>query len=100
MKSLRADEDHAEDLEDYLAKQKGLRHLRIRRRADTLTLQSGPTDDPCPHARFRRVSVHLWVLEMPNHTGRWEPTPYRDTLENLAKTLVKSFPWAVAPVEG
>lgn len=77
----------------------GLEHLRVRRRGDRLTIESGPEEDPIPHARMGRVSAHLWILEMPTHTGRFEATPYRDLMDTLWNLLVTSFPWALAPLD-
>ena len=41
--------------EDFLKRQQ-LRHVCAKRRADTLTLLTGPADDPWPRARFRIVT--------------------------------------------
>ena len=95
----RAEEKHAVDARDFLAARRGLRHLRVRRRGDLIILESGPTDDPIPHARLRRSTVHLWTLECATHTGRWERTGFRDSLEPLLELLVSTLPWVVAPVE-
>jgi hypothetical protein len=34
---------------------------------------------------------------MPSHS-RWQPTPFRATLEELVPMLIESFPWALADV--
>jgi hypothetical protein len=72
-------------------------HLRVRRRGDLLTLESGPPENPRRHTRLRRVSVHLWRLEMPAASNRWNLTPFRDQLEVLLDLLVYQFPWTLAP---
>jgi hypothetical protein len=90
---------HADDVRDFLAEREGLSHLRVRQRADLLVLESGPIDDPIPHARLRRVAVHLWTLECAAHTGRWEKTGFRGLLEPLLDTLLSTLPWIVAPRE-
>ena len=95
---LRADEDDADDLLDRLTAQ-GLDHLRVRHRADVLTVESGRKADPIPHLRFRRATVHYWTLECATHTGKWERTGHRDTLERLVKEIVTTMPWTVAPIE-
>jgi hypothetical protein len=77
----------------------GLRHLRVRRRSDLVTVESGPDQDPIRHARFRRDTVHLWVLEIATHTGRWEKTPYRDLLPKLTELVIDAFPWTLSRVE-
>jgi len=96
---LRADEDDAEDLLDHLTAHKGLGHLRVRHRADLLTVESGSKNDPIPHVRFRRATVHYWTLECASHTGRWERTGFRDTLERLVRMIVTTMPWTIAPIE-
>lgn len=78
---------------------RGLKHLRARRRADLVTIESGPDVDAHAHARLRRVAVSLWRLEMATHTGRWEVTPFRGRLAELLDTLVEAFPWTLQPLE-
>lgn len=88
----------AEDLQHTLHRDRGLEHIRVRKHGKLLILESGPSADPWPHARFRRDTVHLWRLEMPAGTpGRWDKTPYRATLDDLVDALVDQFPWTVAP---
>jgi len=78
---------------------RGLRHLRARHRADLVTIESGPAKDPWPRARLRRVGVDLWQLEMATHTGRWQPTPLRGVRKQLLTMLVDQFGWTLAPIE-
>ena len=78
---------------------RGLGHLRARHRADLVTIESGPVKDPWPHARLRRVGVHLWQLEIATHTGRWEPTPLRGLREQLLTMLIDQFGWTLQPIE-
>ena len=92
-----AEEMHADDVRDFLAAHEGLEHLRVRRRADLLVLESGPARDAIPHARLRRVGVHLWTLECATHTGRWEKTGFRGQLEPVLETLVSTIPWVLEP---
>ena len=77
----------------------GFDHLRVRRRGDVLTIESGPVDDACPHARLRRVTVQYWRLEMPNRAGKWDPTPFRGLRADVERLLVASFPWTLEPLE-
>lgn len=99
MKKYHAQEDHADIVRETLATYEGLEHLRVRRRADLVVIESGSQQDPIAHARFRRVAVHLWRLEMATHTGQWQPTPLRDQLERLTETLVQDFAWTLAQIE-
>ena len=45
---------HVISLEGLLSRHE-LKHLRVRRHAVLLVIESGPKDTPVPHARFRRV---------------------------------------------
>lgn len=98
MAKFPADEMDERRLQGLLRERKRLKHLRVRRRGDVLTLESGPTADPHAHARLRKVSQSLWILEMPSHT-RWEPTPFRERMEPLLAILVESFGWTLAPID-
>ena len=93
---FQAHADDADDVRDLLARHKELSHLRVRRRADCLILESGPEDDPVRHARFRRVTVGLWILDAATHDGRWESTLHRALLPKLVETLLNEFPWLVS----
>jgi hypothetical protein len=84
-------------VEAVLALYPDLSHLWVRRRADLLTLESGSPDQPQHHARLRRVTVHLWQLEMPASSNRWSSTPLRDPLKVLVEMLIQQFPWTLAP---
>lgn len=96
MPKLHAEADDADDVRDLFARHKNLSHLRVRRRADCLIVESGPDNDPTRHARFRRVTVGLWILDAATHDGRWESTMHRAPLTQLVDTLVKDFPWLVS----
>lgn len=79
-------------------KEQGLSHLRVRRRADTLTIESGSAKDPIPHARLRRVAVGLWQLDMPA-ARRWQTTPIRAQRDEVVAILFSDFGWTLAPRE-
>ena len=93
-----APDDYRDTVQEHLVA-RALTHLRVRRHADLLIIESGPKKNPCKHARLRRVTKHLWRLEMATHTGQWEPTPYRDQLQRLLDLLTDEFGWTLAPLE-
>lgn len=98
MPKHQASSSDATEVVAYLRK-RGLPHLRARHRGDLVTIESGPAKDPWPHARLKRVGVHLWQLEMATHTCRWEPTPLRGLREQLLSMLVDKFGWTLQPIE-
>jgi hypothetical protein len=98
-RALPAHDDDVADVHDFLVKRKKLKHLRVRRRADLVTIESGPADDPVRHARLRRVTVHFWTLECATHTGRWEKTGLRGPMPAVLEALVSEIPWVLEPIE-
>jgi hypothetical protein len=95
----------ADELQEFslahLLKAKGehLHHLRVRRHGVLLVLESGPDDDPIPHARFRRLGAHIWRLEIPDHTDAWQNTPLRGQIEHLLDLVVTQMPWILMPLD-
>ena len=87
----------ASDLRSYLHAQ-GHTHLKVRRYGELLVIESGPDDDPIKHARLRRATVHLWTLEMATHTGKWQPTGFRGSLDEIKESLVQDFGWVLTPI--
>lgn len=89
-----ADSMSEASVESYIERHPELHYLHVRRRGDLLTIESGPKDDPFPHTRFRRDTVHLWRLEMPTRGGKqWDKVPVRATLGELFDTVVENYPW-------
>lgn len=64
---LAATDDDVRGVETFLRRFPELAHLRVRRPAALLTLESGDPSDPLPHARLRRLATKIWLLEMANH---------------------------------
>jgi hypothetical protein len=91
-------EPHDQIAVEAVLKEKGLGHIRVRRRADALTLESGPDKDPWPHARLRRVGGALWQLYMPTRS-RYQATPFCATRDELLEMLLADFGWVLAPRE-
>jgi hypothetical protein len=98
MPKLLAEDGHLDQLTQTFAAHEGLEHLRVRRRADLLVVESGPSDDAIPHARFRRVAARVWELEMATHTGRWQPSGQRGALAALVDTLINAFVWTLSRI--
>ena len=95
MPGFSAETYQAEQLQKLLH-ERGATHLWVRKRGALLTIFSGSEDDPWPHARLRRDTVHLWVLEMAVSGGRWERTPFRGHMPELVGMLVEQFPWVIS----
>ena len=92
------DEDDEHEVLEFLADRRGLKHLRVRRRAELLTIESCPASDPVRHAPLRRVTVHTWTLECATHTGRWEKTGCRGALLTVLGELTSELALVLAPL--
>jgi len=93
---FRAEQDDADDVREALERHDQLSHLRVRRRANALILESGPSDDPIRHARLRRMTASIWELDAASHKGQWEWTGQRALLLKLVDTLLDEYPWLIA----
>jgi hypothetical protein len=81
--------------EGFLKRRK-LRHVRAKKRADTVTLATGTADDPWPRARFRLLTKQRWALDIADPAGRWEKTPFQGSLQQLLALLADTFGWVLA----
>ena len=97
MPGKQAEPRHATRVESLLH-QRGATHLRARKYGAAVIVESGPLAGPIKHFRLRRDTVHLWNLDMANHRGQWERTPFRALLDELVQTVLDDFPWTIAPV--
>lgn len=84
--------DHVESL----LHERGLLHLRARKHGTAVVVESGPAKDAVKHFRVRRDTVHYWRLDIANHQGRWQRTPFRGLLDDMIMLVPENFPWVVA----
>jgi len=74
----------------------GFEHLRAKKRGAAVIVESGTTDDAIKHIRVRRDTVHLWLVDIADHRGRWQRTPFRGLLDDVLTLVAETFPWVVA----
>lgn len=75
------------------------KHLRCRKRADTIVIESGPSDDAMPRLRLRKLSPKNWSIDASTHHGRWERMPFQGALLEVLPMVAESFPWLLAPTD-
>jgi hypothetical protein len=75
------------------------RHLRCRKRAGTIVIESGPPDDAAPRLRLRKLSPKNWGIDASTHSGRWERMPFQGPLLEVLPMVAESFPWLLAPTD-
>lgn len=95
MAKLTADSFDVSGAKNFLAQHPDLAHIGVRRYGPLLILESGSDGDRHARARLRRVTKQWWTLEMPTHTGRWEPTPFRGQRDELLQALIENFGWTL-----
>lgn len=88
---------HPGHVEDFLH-DRGFKHLRARKRGPAVIVESGPKKGAIKHIRVRRDTVHLWLVDIANHRGKWERTPFRGLLDEVLGLVAETFPWVLSDV--
>lgn len=68
-----------------LLTEQGLAHLAVKKRGNALTVVSGPEDDP--EVRLT-ADGDTWRLDVADHRGRWEATPFEGSLGDLVEAAL------------
>lgn len=82
-----------------LVRRHGLDHLQVRRHGASLVLYTRIGDVNINRARLTAISRTRWRLDMPIHTGRWQPTPYIGSLGETFKVLTGELAPFMMPLE-
>ena len=76
--------------------EKELYHLKVTKRGVNIVVYSddgsGGKENRC---RFTYVKTGLYVLNMANHAGKWETTPFEGGLKELLEIVTEQFPWTL-----
>jgi len=99
MPKQQAEDSHAKAVERLLHA-RHFSHLRARKYGAAIIVESGPQDDAYKHLRLTRDGVHVWFLHIADHRGRWEPTPFRGSLDELVSLVADTLPWTLQDVHG
>jgi hypothetical protein len=97
MPKYQADDHHCRAVE-RLVHARDLAHLRARKYGAKVIVESGPKDDAYKHFRLTRTGAHIWGLDIADHRGRWERTPFRASLDEIVALIADTFPWTLQPV--
>ena len=76
---------------------KGFPHLRVRVHGPHRIIYTEDEDGPWNRARLTFLQGGLYQLSMADHRGRWEPTPFEGTLNDVLTTLVNDFAFMLTP---
>ncbi len=94
MPKYSAEERHPQIVERLLHA-RGFSHLRARKYGAAVIVESGPKDDALKHIRLTRQTAQIWTVDMADHRGRWESTPFRASLDELVAAVADTFPWTL-----
>lgn len=90
---------HQANLADLVQRHGGLDHLEVRRRGASLVLYTRLGDVSINRARLTAVSRTRWRLDMPLHSGRWQPTPYVGSLTQIFGVLTGELAPLMGPLD-
>lgn len=76
---------------------RGLAHLRAKKHADSLLVQSGDPGDPFNHFKLTALPRQQWRISMGTRGKGWEPTPFEGSLKEIVAMVVENFPWMLEP---
>lgn len=87
-------ESTKDQIKDKL-EQMNLKHLDAAVRGKNIVIYSefeGKKENRC---RFTQVSTRTYELGMADHNGKWEPTPFEGTVDELLEMVLKEFEWVL-----
>lgn len=90
---------HEANLADLVRRHGGLGHLEVRRHGASLVLYTRLGDVSINRARLTAVSSTRWRLDMPLHTGRWQPTPFVGSLIDIFRVLTVDLAPLMGPLD-
>jgi hypothetical protein len=90
---------HEANLADLVRRHGGLGHLEVRRHGASLVLYTRLGDVSINRARLTAVSRTRWRLDMPLHTGRWQPTPFVGSLIDIFRVLTVDLVPLMGPLD-
>ncbi len=81
-----------------ILEEKGLNHLKVAVRASNIVIYSLHGKDKDNRCRFVKMAANTFVLHMADHRGKWEPTPFTGTPEELTELVIEKFGWVLMDV--
>ena len=72
-----------------------LGHLKVTIRGSNIVVYSEHEKHKENRCRFTPVQADSYIMNMSNHKGKWEPTPFEDSLEELMQMIIEQFPWVL-----
>jgi len=80
----------------YVEKKLGensLTHLHVAIRGSSIVIYSEYEKEKENRCRFTKIRRGLYIMNMANHSGKWEPVPFEGDLPELVNMVIEQFPW-------
>ena len=87
----------AGDSVERVLHERGLGHLHVRGFGKHVIIHSGAPGVGENRARLTQVTSQRFRLDMADHRGRWEPTPFLGTWRELLMQLIDDFGFVLVP---
>ena len=75
--------------------EKELYHLKVTKRGVNIVVYSEDENGKVNRCRFTYIKRGLFILNMANYSGKWEPTPFEGSLNELLEMVIEQFPWTL-----
>ena len=72
-----------------------LNHLKCTKRGESISVFSKGEMRRENRCRFNRIERDRYTLDMANHSGKWEATPFGGTIQELVGIVAETFPWTL-----
>jgi hypothetical protein len=86
-----------QEIADLLEKHQ-LRHLKVYGRGRHLVVYDEYQGEKMPRVRFTRISSSQYQLDIANHRGKWEFSPFTGSISELFDTLIRDLSWVLAEI--
>lgn len=74
---------------------RGFTHLNVIIRGTHLVIYSQDGEDKINRARLTNIKDQQYQLSMADHRGRWEPTPFIGSCNEITEMLTTDFSFAL-----
>jgi len=72
-----------------------LTHLHVTIRGNNIVVYSEYEKHKENRCRFTQIQTGLYIMNMADHRGKWELTPFEGLLNELLQMLIEQFPWVL-----
>ena len=72
-----------------------LNHLNVAIRGKNIVIYSEYEKQKENRCRFTQMRTNSYIMNMANHKGKWESTPFEGSLDEVLQMVLEQFPWVL-----